>query len=111
MPWLASGKGVTPHFLTGRGVVGMRHDGPFRAECSLVGKARVLFPGGVDEVAPVVCRIARHRGLDGIDQLPQLALRLGELSLTLTRFLLRFLLIIYVNEDAIPVLHATITIA
>ena len=42
MPRLAGGKGVTPHFLTGRDVVGMRHDGPFRAARSLVGKARVV---------------------------------------------------------------------
>src|SRR5262249_16233848 len=90
-PWLAGGKGVTPHFLTGRDVVGMRHDGPFRAERSLIGKARVLFPGDVDEVAPIVRRIARHRGSDSIDQLPQLATRLGELSLSLAQRILRAL--------------------
>ena len=69
----------------------MRHDGPFRAERSLVGKTRVLFPGGVDEVAPGVCRIARHRDWDGIDHLPQLAPRLGELSLSLAQCILRAL--------------------
>src|SRR6267154_2241025 len=78
MPRLAGGKGVAPHFITPRGVLWVRHDGPFRAARSLIGKARVLFPGGVDEVAPGVCRIARYRDWDGIDHLPQLAPRLGE---------------------------------
>ena len=77
MPRLAGGKGVAPHFITTRGVVGMRHDGPFRATRSLVGKARVVFPGGVDEVAPGVYRIARYWDWNGIDHLPQLASRFG----------------------------------
>src|SRR5882757_7990114 len=85
MPRLAGGKGVTPHFIAARDVVGMRHGGPLRAERSLVGKPRVLFPGGVNEVAPGVCRIARHRDGDGIDHLPQLAPRLSELNLSLAQ--------------------------
>jgi hypothetical protein len=44
-----------------------------------------LFPGGVDEVAPGVRRVARHRDRDGIDHLPQFAPRLGELSLSLAQ--------------------------
>src|SRR5712671_6112577 len=99
MPRLAGGKGVTPHFLAGRDVVGMRHDGPFRAERSLVGKPCVLFPGGVDEVAPGVCRIARHRDWDGIDHLPQLAPRLGELSLSLAQHILRTLALRQIEHE------------
>src|ERR1700722_12083654 len=51
MPRLAGGKGVAPHFITPRSIVGMRHDGPFGAARRLVGKARVLFPSCVDEFA------------------------------------------------------------
>jgi hypothetical protein len=61
---LPLGKGVTPHFLPDREVVGIRHDGPISAERSLVGKTRILFPGGVDEVAPGVGRIAHHQDRD-----------------------------------------------
>src|SRR5258708_37478676 len=109
MPWLARGKGITPHFLAGRDVVGMRHDGPFRAARSLVGKTRVLFPGGVDEVAPGVCRIARHRDWDGIDLLPQLAPRLGELSLSLAQHILRTLALRQIEHEGGALVTALFT--
>src|ERR1700688_2852179 len=99
MPRLAGGQGLTPHFLPGHEVVGMRPGGPFRAERSLVGKTRVLFPGSVDEVAPGVCRIARHRDWDGIDHLPQLAPRHGELSLPLAQRILRALALRQIEHE------------
>ena len=80
----------------------MRHDGPFRAARSLVGKARVVFPGGVDEVPPGVCRVARHRNWNGIDHLPQLATRLGKLSLSLAQRLLGLLGFIDVRQENVP---------
>src|SRR6201999_935214 len=71
MQRLPLGESLTPHRLNGRDLVWIDYDRPFRAESCLVGKACVLFPGGVDEVASGiprnrVNRISPHRDLDGV---------------------------------------------